>query len=163
MRVDVDIQGHPSHLSVFMDPLCSKILNGSTLLRKHLEKHNEPKEPKPPEICDICGKRFKALSYHRKKEHSEDGAKCRFCNLAFKSDYRRQTHEFEVHNTNAEICSLCGKKIKKCYLEKHMSSHLERLHKCEICGKAFKISFHLERHQKTVHTSVLMPGALELL
>ena len=136
--------------------LCSKVLNGSKLLRKHLEKHNEPKkpkEPKEPEICSICGKRFKTLIYHRKKEHGMSGLNCRFCNLAFNTDYRRETHEFEVHNSNAEICILCGKKIKKCYLEKHMTSHSEKNLPCELCVKSFKNSFHLERHHKKVHTS----------
>ena len=138
--------------------LCSKVLYGKKHLKKHLEKHlekhNEPKRPKVSELCSICGKRFKSMSYHRKKEHGlENGMNCRFCNLAFDTGYLRQTHEFKVHNSKAEICTLCGKKIKKSYLDKHMSSHTEANRPCELCGKVFKTLFHLERHHKVVHIS----------
>ncbi|XP_055676733.1 zinc finger protein 62-like [Lutzomyia longipalpis] len=113
--------------------VCNKRFINPNLLESHMLTHVN--EGPRPHKCDVCGKSFKVLkefNRHKKRQHG-------------------------IHNgENSELfCTVCNMRfIHLSSLENHMLKHKNegpRLHKCDLCGIAFRILKELNKHRKRIH------------
>ncbi|XP_055613041.1 uncharacterized protein LOC129759591 [Uranotaenia lowii] len=115
---------------------CSKIFNFNSELRKHAQtcekRKGNVKEPKNAELCNICGKivPLKSFEYHMAVHTNERKWKCSKCPLAFNSEYLLGQHESKVHSDEKSCVCRFG------------------------CGKRYKYSSDLGRHEKLVHLGI---------
>ena len=118
--------------------------------------------------CDQCEKSYKRrpdLTRHRIGAHTEGGKpfSCEICNQTFTQQGSVKRH-MATHNKDKVLefkCTLgfCGgvsfrtKDSRKNHEKGCEKRSLDRAHKCELCLKRFKQSFHLYRHIREAHTS----------
>ncbi|CAK1550193.1 unnamed protein product [Leptosia nina] len=94
--------------------------------------------------CDIPSRLF----MHMAKEHGVKAAKCPICPEAFQTQYLRQKHLIDAHNSGHK-CSYCGKLFTR---ESFMKDHIRRTHlkeknvECGICSAKFFNNILLKRH-----------------
>lgn len=100
--------------------ICGKVLATASTLAEHLKRHEDQQSEK----CDICGKYYFNLKFHKSNTHS---AKAK------------------------EVCSICGKEVS--HLRRHMIRHqgTGKRFKCEFCEKRFHSTQDMRRHMNT-HT-----------
>ena len=132
-------------------PNCSKMV-AREKLKRHLVTHDDTL------YCKTCTRRFltkdKMMLHKAKCELGQTKVKCRDCDLLFPSNNDRTRHQFQVHNINAQLCTLCGKKCNGLRdLQIHMKSHNSKELACKHCEKKFKSEHHLERHDRRMHQS----------
>lgn len=88
--------------------------------------------------------KFSSFEMEGKKYH-----KCDHCAMAFPFKTYLDQHIQSIH-PNIKLpfsCNLCGKSFaKQMYLENHARGHMEKLHKCKHCDKAFVRISLLKRH-----------------
>ena len=143
-----------AHEAAVSCPHCPKLVKD---LKTHLKVHDKPSYF----VCDACGKTFngnRSLTTHRKSCLSglplsvKENVKCRFCDSTFSTSMRKQTHEFKVHDINAQICSQCGhKSFGMSNFRRHMTKHSAKEIFCEQCGKTFKSKLNLNLHHQKMH------------
>ena len=131
-------------------PNCPKMV-AREKLKRHLVTHDDTL------YCKTCCRRFtkdKMILHKAKCELGQTKVKCRDCDLLFHSNNERARHQFLVHDINAQLCTLCGKKCQGLRdLQIHMKSHGSEELPCKHCDKKFKSERHLERHDRSMHQS----------
>ncbi|XP_022103651.1 zinc finger protein 91-like [Acanthaster planci] len=115
--------------------------------------------------CKDCGQTFKQKGqtlYHQKKVSNQRQFVCKVCKKAFLTSPHLKAHEL-VHAVEKPLtCQGCGKGFNyKCNLKTHQRNGClgmdpegklalsnMKLHKCEECGKEFKLKMYYEKHRK---------------
>ena len=110
-------------------------------------------------VCDQGFKRRNTCSVHIKVKHlgwspqNPFKNKCEQCDKTFTGPKMLKEHEEVKHNGNKSICKICSAAVES--LRHHMGSvHIKRTMACQNCGKSFKRSADLKRHQVLVHMKV---------
>ena len=124
--------------------------------------------PKKFYSCSKCPKSFprsKESVNHMMIEHLHELQtfmdRCNTCNKSFPNTYTLQKHlKAQCENKSKKLnCNVCQKRFM--WLDS-MAKHMEhehpgtekiKMYTCEMCGKAFSRSEHLERHRKTHNPS----------
>ena len=132
--------------------VCGKAFQNQRSLKNHIVKRHERKEDVP---CHICGKEY---SWYTIKEHllsHEEKEVCKICNTKVR---RLKEHMDKMHTTDENKmlhCPDCGKGFTSTYhLKKHqMSVHLKlRPYKCRYgCAFAYNDSSNRNAHEKKTH------------
>lgn len=128
--------------------LCHEYFDNMQDLKTHLKSHKKPEEGMN---CHICGKDFSVYAVFQRhiQSHSmEKSFSCPHCEKQFCFEIDLRKHIKKSHTLRVK-CDLCDYKGGQNYeLVKHMTTKHseERNHKCNICGKAFKLNSYLERH-----------------
>ncbi|CAG9536329.1 unnamed protein product [Cercopithifilaria johnstoni] len=131
--------------------VCNKPFKWSCDLQRHKLMHGNER----PFKCHVCNKTFKRpddLKKHKLTHGNERTFKCAMCDEAFKQCRYLKDH-IKIHTDIEKIlkCNVCGK-VLKCYsnLLRHKLMHGNvRPHKCHVCNKTFKGSSNLKRHNLT--------------
>ncbi|CAK1554424.1 unnamed protein product [Leptosia nina] len=114
------------HFNNYSCEICGTGFMTLRLLKTHLETHESGNYP-----CDRCDKVFSTShkrSIHIRGVHLKQyPRRCPMCPERFNSNYRRTIHLQDVHNQST------------------------RVHKCETCGRAFHLKYHLICHNRSVH------------
>ncbi|XP_044744054.1 oocyte zinc finger protein XlCOF19-like [Chrysoperla carnea] len=123
--------------------------------RIHLETH-ERSHIEKKYFCDVCNKGYinkRKLKHHQISHSNERPFHCTQCDLSFKARFILTKHVKTVHVSQAcEVCQICGKNVRKTYLERHLKIHEERSpYPCTECNKKFSLEKSLEIHFKRVH------------
>lgn len=109
-------------------------------------------------ICDSCGKGFKTktgYSYHYKHDHMGTSrpeapeAQCQICNEWLKNERSLSQHMYKHRDESSGkdfVCKICGTiKSTKKRLSRHREyHHPNKMHKCTLCNKEFKIALALQ-------------------
>ncbi|XP_045489755.1 zinc finger protein 728 isoform X3 [Pieris rapae] len=114
------------HFNNYSCEICGTGFMTLRLLKTHLEVHERGSYP-----CDRCDKVFSTShkrSIHIRGVHLKQyPRRCPMCPERFNSNYRRTIHLQDVHQQST------------------------RVHKCETCGRAFHLKYHLICHNRSVH------------
>ncbi|XP_073812564.1 uncharacterized protein isoform X9 [Musca autumnalis] len=145
----------------FECPECKKKYPSKKRLARHLEYHDPAKEV----MCDICGKVLRtrnSLSKHKRAVHYKKPktgpVQCSYCDKWYST---RSTLQFHVLNMHIHVdrehrCEICGfVSTTREAKKKHIrfKHNTERKHQCTLCDKAFKVPTLLKEHMAT-HTGV---------
>lgn len=143
---------------------CSATFPLQSLLKIHVARHLGNGRFQEL-LCRECGKKFpnlRALSSHRRKNHTEKPYQCTHCPARFKYLCILKDH-VQIHSDKKEfVCDaqlidggVCGKAfVTEKGLRGHKVFHInEKKYKCEwtSCTKVFITKFQLDRHIRT-HT-----------
>lgn len=130
--------------------------------------HEHDVLPKKFYSCSLCTKIFNRSRdsfNHFNNEHMNELEscldKCLTCNKCFPNSYTLHKHlKSQCENKTKKLnCNVCNKKfmwldtMAKHIEHDHPNSEKIKMYTCEICGKAFSRSEHLERHRKTHNPS----------
>lgn len=144
-----------NHFNNFSCEYCGSQFVSLRLLKSHLQSHEIGNFP-----CSKCNKVFKSAVYrsnHIRVTHLKHLLRtCPYCPERFNSNYNRTKHIRIAHKPNTELfkCETCGKAFDlKYHLRLHIRSvHLqERNFECNVCHLRFFNNYTLSRHMKT-HT-----------
>lgn len=125
---------------------CGKSFRTLANLRAHLS-YNHTRDT----ACTVCGvgfKNFSSLARHNAKFHDAKDFKCLQCGELFSSQYMRQKHLIDAHNTGHK-CSYCGRMFTR---NSFMVDHIRRTHykeknvPCSVCGEKFFDNYLLRMH-----------------
>ncbi|XP_045506141.1 PR domain zinc finger protein 5-like isoform X1 [Colias croceus] len=126
---------------------CGQSFRREQNLRVHLwRRHSDGKFN-----CSICGLDCEIpsrLFMHMAKEHGVKASKCPICPEAFETQYLRQKHLIEAHDSGHK-CSFCGKLFTR---ESFLRDHVRRTHlkeknvECSVCSAKFFNNILLRRH-----------------
>ncbi|KAJ3646278.1 hypothetical protein Zmor_023871 [Zophobas morio] len=148
----------------FMCEQCGHMVTNVKSLKRHLIKHNIPKEKRIRRkedkskqrefMCEVCGQLFFNPSHLRRHASKHAEYACSFCNKVFNHQFRLREHIKCTHIRNCYQCHLCGKQVSYARsLQMHMMVHYPKpKHRaCHICGKKFRYPCNLNNHLRT-HT-----------
>lgn len=118
--------------------------------RKELVAHKETcKRPiGSTRICKVCNltlpTRSKLIA-HLNEVHNDDSLgnlKCTICDKTYHRMTQKDIHMKQYHEKTFSVyCDICGKGfVVQGMLNKHMVTHTECNHICDLCGKIFKSS-----------------------
>lgn len=126
---------------------CGQTFRKEQNLRVHIWRHHKEGQFKCT-ICDAeCGMPSR-LYMHMAKVHGVKAAKCSKCGERFATQYLRQKHLIDAHNSGHK-CSYCGKLFVR---NSFMKDHIRRTHlkeknvECSVCGMKFFNNILLRRH-----------------
>ena len=127
--------------------ICSAILGTRYSLKNHMEIHSDEKEFR----CALCDKQLScASSLHRHMlSHTEPEHECALCDKKFKLKHNLLCHMQSLHGNNnrPHKCEECGRAFKiAAYLTSHKLTHLAKRFTCPICDKSFTRKCHLNKH-----------------
>ncbi|XP_063544154.1 zinc finger protein 26-like [Cydia strobilella] len=126
---------------------CGQTFRRDQNLRVHIWRHHRDGRFK----CNICGAECNIpsrLYMHMAKAHGVKAAKCPKCPESFSTQYLRQKHLIEAHDSGHK-CSYCGKLFTR---NSFMRDHIRRTHlkeknvECSICNMKFFNNVLLRRH-----------------
>ncbi|KAI5640758.1 hypothetical protein NE865_06865 [Phthorimaea operculella] len=126
---------------------CGQTFRRDQNLRVHIWRHHRDGRFK----CNICGAECNIpsrLYIHMAKAHNVKAAKCPQCPEQFPTQYLRQKHLIEAHDSGHK-CSYCGKLFTR---NSFMRDHIRRTHlkeknvECSICNMKFFNNILLRRH-----------------
>lgn len=113
-------------------------------LKAHVKNVHERRHQ---QVCHICAKTSttKQGMLEHLKEHDEvkePGVNCEFCGKLYKSKKLARKHAKNMHEQQGIVheCPQCRKHLPTSFALRHHISyyHNFKLHKCDICDKAFK-------------------------
>ena len=129
--------------------------NQAEVLMVHLEEHlrqSHPNRHSRPYKCADCGQTYVQgfhLEQHVVSHVEKQRYRCVVCTKSFKTKSNLKQH---LQICKAKIsfqCDKCGKKFtSKGKLNMHNISHMEKVHKCDMCFKSFGREVDLKQHQK---------------
>ncbi|XP_039449418.1 zinc finger protein 816-like [Culex pipiens pallens] len=108
-------------------------------------------------LCEICAKEFKTkkqLNDHLEVVHQGTKRyKCDICNKSFTRNASLAEHKLILHaGINQFSCNICGRAFgKEDSLKTHLSTHLGRRFRCELCNKTFLKRAFLTAHVAKAH------------
>ncbi|CAK1587590.1 unnamed protein product [Parnassius mnemosyne] len=126
---------------------CGQTFRRDQNLRVHIWRHHRDGRFK----CNICGAECNIpsrLYMHMAKVHGVKAAKCPKCPESFATQYLRQKHLIDAHESGHK-CSYCGKLFTR---NSFMRDHVRRTHlkeknvECTICNMKFFNNILLRRH-----------------
>nr|XP_032526170.1 PR domain zinc finger protein 5-like isoform X1 [Danaus plexippus plexippus] len=126
---------------------CGQTFRRDQNLRVHIWRHHRDGRFK----CNICGADCNIpsrLYMHMAKAHGVKAAKCPKCSESFATQYLRQKHLIEAHDSGHK-CTYCGKLFTR---NSFMRDHIRRTHlkeknvECSICNMKFFNNILLRRH-----------------
>ncbi|KAG6460263.1 hypothetical protein O3G_MSEX011870 [Manduca sexta] len=126
---------------------CGETFRRDQNLRVHIWRHHRVGRFK----CNICGAECNIpsrLYMHMAKAHGVRAAKCPKCPERFATQYLRQKHLIDVHDSGHK-CTYCGKLFTR---NSFMRDHVRRTHlkeknvECSICHMKFFNNILLRRH-----------------
>ncbi|XP_013164607.1 PREDICTED: zinc finger protein 729-like isoform X1 [Papilio xuthus] len=126
---------------------CGQTFRRDQNLRVHTWRHHRHGRFK----CSICGADCNIpsrLYLHMAKDHGVKAAKCPKCPECFETQYLRQKHLIEAHNSGHK-CDYCNKLFTR---NSFMRDHIRRTHlkeknvECSICTMKFFNNILLRRH-----------------
>ena len=80
--------------------------------------------------------------------------KCNMCNKTFDSQKSLKVHYQTSHEEKHHNCEVCGKYFGQPYrLKEHSISHKHKPFKCDTCGCTFSTKFNLTRHINSSHAA----------
>ncbi|XP_048485641.1 zinc finger protein 26-like [Plutella xylostella] len=126
---------------------CGQTFRKEQNLRVHIWRHHKEGQFKCT-ICDCECAMPSRLYMHMAKVHGVKAAKCSKCGEQFATQYLRQKHLIDAHNTGHK-CSYCGKLFVR---NSFMKDHIRRTHlkeknvDCSVCGMKFFNNILLRRH-----------------
>lgn len=128
--------------------ICGKGMWSRGLLNVHLRSHQESKS----EQCDICGKYFFNVRWHKKRVHEESElVTCELCGKVNKK-YMVHDHMKLYHSGLVWKCEICDKEFKlKKTMQDHMNIHLGIRFDCHFCPYSATSSGNLVKHMNQVH------------
>lgn len=98
-------------------------------------------------MCHSC--EYKEIGHFQVNQVNEQGAGRLMTNSDFSGEY---CSEEERPRDDVFTCNMCGKIfLFKCWLSRHIASHMIPVHACEKCDRVFNRKDTLKRHIKTVH------------
>ena len=134
--------------------ICSETLANPLLLKDHVKSiHNLF-------LCKHCGEHTEsaqALRLHCTKKHwkeyNDDADHiCEQCGKVCKGMLTLKRHVKKMHSNQPQVsvtCHICNKMLNSAhYLKRHIAAVHEKIKNycCEICGKGFSSSAHLQEH-----------------
>ncbi|CAG9123177.1 unnamed protein product [Plutella xylostella] len=127
---------HDTKQKQFPCVLCPESFRRMSLLTSHLIiEHNQIGDMKPGAICDIGVNENQEI-----KKEEPDIFLCDVCSCTFDSAHSLAAHK-KKHTKPGRVlaCSICGKVFKKTsHLKRHELTHdVNRPYKCCLCKKAF--------------------------
>lgn len=126
---------------------CGQTFRRDQNLRVHIWRHHRDGRFK----CSICDAECNIpsrLYMHMAKAHGVKAAKCPKCPESFATQYLRQKHLIEAHDSGHK-CTYCGKLFTR---NSFMRDHIRRTHlkeknvECSICSMKFFNNILLRRH-----------------
>lgn len=125
-------------------------VDSSFIFKNKLNVHvKNVHERRHQQVCHICAKisTTKQGMLEHLKEHDgvkEPGVSCEFCGKLYKNKYLARKHAKNMHQQHGTLhkCPQCQKHLAtSTALRHHISYHHNfKLHKCDVCDKAFKIA-----------------------
>ncbi|XP_042649941.1 uncharacterized protein LOC104364205 [Tyto alba] len=112
--------------------------------------------------CVDCGKSFawrNSMRRHRQIHTGEKPFKCRICGKSFMESATLLCHWRTHTKEKPFLCTTCGKRFAwRSGLTIHQRIHTgQRPYPCSHCGKTFRQTYHLRRHQETLHSGAEHP------
>ncbi|XP_020496258.2 gastrula zinc finger protein XlCGF57.1 [Labrus bergylta] len=121
-----------SEENCFRCSICQKSFKLRGMLLAHMRIHTEEK----PFSSSVGGTRFSVKSNLNSDLNTHTGGELHACSVCS-----------GIHTGENCVCSVCGKKIKKYSLKRHMRIHTEEKRvTCSVCGKRFQEHGDLKRH-----------------
>lgn len=102
-------------------------------------------------LCDFLTTKSSAFKKHIK---THDKYKCKSCNTVLKTRLIAYIHFTRHQDQELVQCDICGKSVKKPYLNNHRTYHTKRSQnavKCTICDKEYSRERYLLQHYSSVH------------
>ncbi|XP_022160164.1 zinc finger protein 728-like [Myzus persicae] len=98
-------------------------------------------------LCHSC--EYKKIGHFQVNQGNEQGAGCPMTNAVFSEEDCTEPRD------DVFTCDICGHIfLFKCWLERHIASHMQPIHACEYCDRVFNRKDTLKRHIQTVHNKV---------
>jgi len=95
-------------------------------------------------MCHSC--EFKGIGHFQVNQVDEQRAGCMSISDCTEEDSERTPRD------DVFTCNMCGHIfLYKCWLERHIASHMLPIHACEDCDRVFNRKDTLKRHKQTVH------------
>ncbi|GJQ81000.1 hypothetical protein Trydic_g23429 [Trypoxylus dichotomus] len=135
-------------------PDCNKSFSFQYFVTVHAHLHTG----NLPFKCERCEMRFpkrNILNQHMHKHVKIKNNPCDLCDKSFFRTSALKLHKIQVHSTERpHKCEICGKAFKIIFsLQKHIKMHNnEKSHVCEICGKSFIDLGALTNHRR-IHSN----------
>lgn len=108
--------------------------------------------------CDIIFQSYVQRDGHEQKEHIGLQFQCEHCEFKTHSKMSYKSHLKKKHgdkNLCKVCCPVCGKKVDKEYLDKHIRYIHDGKYDnipCHICGMIFKYAYALNDHKNKMHS-----------
>ncbi|KAJ2938613.1 hypothetical protein O0L34_g11925 [Tuta absoluta] len=148
------------HIERYRCSACEETRNCYMSLKDHyLRKHSDGR---CEYACPVCFKQFRfrsSLQKHKSDKHEQrERMKCKYCDKTFASESAIGYHlkfnhtQEESANLKRHKCDVCGRSFKMLQkLKTHMVTHSNvRSHYCVECDKSFKTRTALNLHFRTV-------------
>jgi len=169
LNTNIKITDSPKIASSVQCQLCDKSFADLYNCKRHVQKvHGERKF-----ICLTCQKSFQS-SYHLRRHQQTVHNKitialpsgpvisCPSCKKSFQNYLGLERHQKRNHSPKGLIapCQICDKLFTDL---KNCKRHVQKVHGvrkfiCPTCQKSFQSSYHLRRHQQTVHSLLCVPS-----
>ncbi len=130
----------------FSCPICQKELKTKTILKVHLETHEENRKKY---VCNVCDKSFFTPGHLQRHSLIHTGKNLQTCTICNR-EFADLPGHLESHQNKRLPCSICQKIFKTSVtLRDHMRSHARQAQRCPVCSKKVK---HLKLHMNKAHS-----------
>ncbi len=138
-----------THDKPYKCQICDKTFSSSSVLSKHRQIH--PQEGATFTFkCYICDEGFPTadgLRQHGLIHTSHKLYKCKLCDLAFKTSQSLVKHK--IFHVKEKMCTAPRKKTTG--VVKRTKEPGQKIHKCQLCTKAYVHEKHLNNHIDKIH------------